>query len=285
MSMAVRLVVTRDHRFSIPDRSRNLLRDARRDPRHLSGGFEPVRARRDADQLREASAERPERRAADRETHLGGARIVAEQKRHRSFDPARHEVAVRRLAVGEAELAAQVPGRHMHAERERLDVEGLRVLTVDPVANTAQQREIAKMLWRADRRHRTDVATAMRRSARAALHRGAATDLLSSRFSGDERTRTADPLLAKQALYQLSYVPARSFRIRVAVQGSRARVDSRPLRRCPMMKPPLPPDGAAMTRRPSLPLALACLVGGLVLAPTPALATLTSNVDGSGVLM
>jgi hypothetical protein len=31
-----------------------------------------------------------------------------------------------------------------------------------------------------------------------------------SRFdnSGDDRTRTGDPLLAKQVLYQLSYVPA-----------------------------------------------------------------------------
>ena len=29
-----------------------------------------------------------------------------------------------------------------------------------------------------------------------------------TRPSGDERTRTADPLLAKQVLYQLSYVPA-----------------------------------------------------------------------------
>ena len=28
------------------------------------------------------------------------------------------------------------------------------------------------------------------------------------RTSGDERTRTADPLLAKQVLYQLSYVPS-----------------------------------------------------------------------------
>jgi hypothetical protein len=27
-------------------------------------------------------------------------------------------------------------------------------------------------------------------------------------MSGDERTRTADPLLAKQVLYRLSYVPA-----------------------------------------------------------------------------
>ena len=29
-----------------------------------------------------------------------------------------------------------------------------------------------------------------------------------TRFGGDERTRTADPLLAKQVLYQLSYVPS-----------------------------------------------------------------------------
>jgi hypothetical protein len=30
-----------------------------------------------------------------------------------------------------------------------------------------------------------------------------------TRRGGDERTRTADPLLAKQVLYQLSYVPKR----------------------------------------------------------------------------
>ena len=30
-------------------------------------------------------------------------------------------------------------------------------------------------------------------------------------ISGDERTRTADPLLAKQVLYQLSYVPVGGF--------------------------------------------------------------------------
>ena len=30
-----------------------------------------------------------------------------------------------------------------------------------------------------------------------------------NRKRGDERTRTADPLLAKQVLYQLSYVPSR----------------------------------------------------------------------------
>jgi hypothetical protein len=38
--------------------------------------------------------------------------------------------------------------------------------------------------------------------------RGASRQGSTSR-SGDERTRTADPLLAKQVLYQLSYVPAR----------------------------------------------------------------------------
>jgi hypothetical protein len=29
--------------------------------------------------------------------------------------------------------------------------------------------------------------------------------------NGDERTRTADPLLAKQVLSQLSYIPARCY--------------------------------------------------------------------------
>jgi hypothetical protein len=35
----------------------------------------------------------------------------------------------------------------------------------------------------------------------------AATACLVKTIGGDERTRTADPLLAKQVLYQLSYVP------------------------------------------------------------------------------
>ena len=39
-----------------------------------------------------------------------------------------------------------MPGRHMGAWGERLDVERLRVLPVDPVAHTAQHREIAQAL-------------------------------------------------------------------------------------------------------------------------------------------
>ena len=39
--------------------------------------------------------------------------------------------------------------------------------------------------------------------------RAACSDVNATMFTpgGDERTRTADPLLAKQVLYQLSYVP------------------------------------------------------------------------------
>jgi hypothetical protein len=35
-----------------------------------------------------------------------------------------------------------VPGRHVHAAGERLDVQRLRVLPVDPIANAAQPREV-----------------------------------------------------------------------------------------------------------------------------------------------
>jgi hypothetical protein len=53
-----------------------------------------------------------------------------------------------RLAVGERELAAEVPGRHVRAAGERLDVQRLRVLPVDPVADAAQPREVAQVLRR-----------------------------------------------------------------------------------------------------------------------------------------
>jgi len=59
-----------------------------------------------------------------------------------------YQVAVRRLAVGEPELAAEVPGRHVRAAGERLDVQRLRVLPVDPVADPAQPREVAQVLRR-----------------------------------------------------------------------------------------------------------------------------------------
>jgi hypothetical protein len=111
-----------DRRFSIPDRSSHLLHDARRHPRRRAGRHAPVAARGHPDQLGEAGGEGAPRGAADLE---------------------RHQVAVRRLAVGEPELAAEMSGRHMRVVGERLDVQRIRVLTIDPVANPAQTRQPA----------------------------------------------------------------------------------------------------------------------------------------------
>ena len=135
-----------DRRFSIPDRSGHLFRDARRHPRHRARRIAPIGAGRHTDQLGEASAEGAQRRAADRETDLGDAEVATAQQRHRTLDAPGHQVAVRRLAVGEPELAAEVPGRHVRAAGERLDVQRLRVLPVDPVADAAQPREVAQVL-------------------------------------------------------------------------------------------------------------------------------------------
>jgi hypothetical protein len=108
----------------------------------------PVGAGRHPDKLGEASAEGAQRRAADRETDLGNAEVATTQQRHRALDAPRHQIGVRRLAVGEPELAAEVPGRHVRAAGERLDVQRLRVLPVDPVANATQPRQVAQALRR-----------------------------------------------------------------------------------------------------------------------------------------
>jgi hypothetical protein len=39
-----------------------------------------------------------------------------------------------------------MPRRHVHAAGERLDIQRLRVLPIDPVANAAKQREITQTL-------------------------------------------------------------------------------------------------------------------------------------------
>ena len=65
------------------------------------------------------------------------AEVTTAQQRHRALDPPRHQVAVGGFAVGELELAAEVPGGHVHAAGERLDVQWLVVLPVHPVADAA----------------------------------------------------------------------------------------------------------------------------------------------------
>jgi hypothetical protein len=47
--------------------------------------------------------------------------------------------------------------------------------------------------------------------------RGVAT--IGRRYGGDEETRTPDPLLAKETLYRLSYVPRPGGRVMVGVSG------------------------------------------------------------------
>ena len=89
------------------------------------------------DQLGEAGAEGAERRAADSEADVGDAAVAPAQQHHRALDPPRHHVAVRRFAEGEPELAAEVPGRHVRTAGERLAVQRLGVLPVDPVADAA----------------------------------------------------------------------------------------------------------------------------------------------------
>src|SRR3977135_2798119 len=79
----------------------------------------PVGAGRHTDQFGEATAEGAQRRAADRETDLGDAEVATTQQRHRALDAPRHQVAVRRLAVGEPGLAAEGPRRHVRAAGER----------------------------------------------------------------------------------------------------------------------------------------------------------------------
>src|SRR5215470_16047574 len=134
--------------FSIPDRSGHLFGHARRHPRRGARLVAPVGAGRHPDQLGETSAEGAQRRAAHRETDLGDAEVATAQQRHRALDAPRHQVPIRRLAVGGPELPAEVPGRHVRAAGERLDVQWLRVLPVDPVADTAQPGEVAQVLRR-----------------------------------------------------------------------------------------------------------------------------------------
>src|SRR5918998_1081024 len=102
--MAGTLFAARNGRFLIPDGSGHLLGDARGHPDGGARLLLAVDARRHADEFGEAGAEGAERGAADLEADFGDAEVAATQQRHGALDAPRHEVAVRRLAVGPAEL-------------------------------------------------------------------------------------------------------------------------------------------------------------------------------------
>ena len=92
--------------FSIPDRSRYLLGHAGGEPRGATLSLASVGAGRHPDQLDESGAESAERGAADLEADLGDTEVANAQQRHRPLDATCHQVAVRRLPVGEPELPA-----------------------------------------------------------------------------------------------------------------------------------------------------------------------------------
>ena len=132
--------------LTFPDGSGHLFRHARWHPRGGARLVAPVGAGRHADQLGETGAEGAQRRAAHRETNLGDTEVATAQQRHRALDAPRHQVPVRRLAVGAPELPAEVPSGHVRAAGERLDIQRLRILPVDPVTNPAQPGKVAQVL-------------------------------------------------------------------------------------------------------------------------------------------
>ena len=69
-------------------------------------------------------------------------RSPAAQQRGGPLDPTRHEVLVRRLAVGLAEAAVEVADRHQRLGRQGRDVERLGVVAVHPVAGAPEADEV-----------------------------------------------------------------------------------------------------------------------------------------------
>ncbi|KZS65924.1 hypothetical protein LAUMK35_04141 [Mycobacterium pseudokansasii] len=68
-------------------------------------------------------------------------KVAATQERHRALDAPPHQIRIGRFAIGELELAAEVPGGHIHAAGERVDVQRLCILAVHPVPSAPQQLE------------------------------------------------------------------------------------------------------------------------------------------------
>lgn len=135
----------RARRFSIPDRSRHLFRNAGRHSRRSLGRLPAICAGRYPDEFREARTERTQRRAPDFEAHFGHREFPTTQQRHRTLDPSGHEIRVRRFTICAPKLTTEVPGRHVYPAGEVLDVQRIRILTVDSVANTAQHGEITQV--------------------------------------------------------------------------------------------------------------------------------------------
>src|SRR5215211_5320137 len=100
--MAATLARGRRPDFSISARSREHARGAWRDARDVAHAG-AVLARRQADELAEARAERAQALTADGEADLGDRQLARAQQRLRALDAAGHEICVGRLAERLAE--------------------------------------------------------------------------------------------------------------------------------------------------------------------------------------
>lgn len=80
--------------------------------------------------------------------HLGDAEVGAGQQRYCPLATSRLRIGIRRFAIRDFELAAEVSRRHAHTAGERFDVKRLRVLSIDRVADAARAGEVAKTLSR-----------------------------------------------------------------------------------------------------------------------------------------
>src|SRR2546421_418667 len=128
--------------FSDPARPADEFGPATRDRGEVRVVARPVGARALPDQLGEAGAERAEGGTADGHAHVGDAQVTAAQEGLGAFDAPGHQVAVRRLAVGGAELPGEVRRGHEGGPGQRGYVQRPRVLPVDQVTGTPQVLEL-----------------------------------------------------------------------------------------------------------------------------------------------
>src|SRR5438552_5871180 len=140
LDMAVTLDDGLAGRFSEPAllsrRARPRHRPARRHEQGgaLAGEARPVLRGRLADYRAKRATERTQAVEADVEADLGDRTRGLTQELHRTLDAAALQVAVRRLAEGGAELAAEVRRGYVRDARERLHVERRGEGAVDRVA-------------------------------------------------------------------------------------------------------------------------------------------------------
>src|ERR1044072_2804484 len=123
--------------FSVPDRSRVDLLDARGDARVVVVVTRPVGARALADELGEPRGEGAEGGTADLEADLGDAEVAASEESLGALDPSGHEVAVGRLAEGGPEAAGEVAWGHESDAGQGGHVQRLGVVAVHGVPGAA----------------------------------------------------------------------------------------------------------------------------------------------------